>query len=95
MAFEKNITLETPVGEITFNVNGADYNKYINSTQPNNKVQPATNFLLNTVVEADAKKLKELVQQPGAALFLVGAIVEEYQPEFNFTVKKSKAEPSK
>lgn len=95
MAFERHITLETPVGEITFNVNGADYNKYINSTQPNNKVQPATNFLLNTVVEADAKKLKELVQQPGAALFLVGAIVEEYQPEFNFTVKKSKAEPSK
>nr|MDC2855635.1 putative phage tail assembly chaperone [Ningiella sp. W23] len=58
MAFEKKITIETPVGEITFNVNGADYNKYINSTQPNNKVQPATNFVLNTVVEADAKNSK-------------------------------------
>ncbi|ENN97610.1 MULTISPECIES: putative phage tail assembly chaperone [Pseudoalteromonas] len=95
MAFEKKITLETPVGDITFNVNAADYNKYINATQPNNKVQPATNFVLNTVVESDAKKVQELVKQPGAALFLVGAIVEEYQPEFNFTVKKSKAEPSK
>ncbi|ENN96910.1 MULTISPECIES: putative phage tail assembly chaperone [Pseudoalteromonas] len=95
MAFDKKITLETPVGDITFNVNASDYNKYINSTQPNNKVQPATNFVLNTVVQEDAKKLKELVQQPGAALFLVGAIVEEYQPEFNFTVKKSKTEPSK
>ena len=95
MAFDKAITVETPKGDITFNINGVDYNKYLNATQPNNKVQPATNFLLNTVIEADAKKLKELVQDPGAALFLVGAVIEEYQPEFNFTVKKSKAEPSK
>ncbi|WP_462147168.1 putative phage tail assembly chaperone [Pseudoalteromonas gelatinilytica] len=95
MAFEKKITVETPKGEITFSINTTDYNKYLNTTQPNNKVQPATNFLLNTVEDQDAKKLKELVQEPGAALFLVGAVVEEYQPEFNFTVKKSKAEPSK
>ncbi|MEZ7277225.1 putative phage tail assembly chaperone [Pseudoalteromonas sp. 68 DY56-GL68] len=95
MAFEKKITVETSKGEITFNINANDYNKYLNATQPNNKVQPATNFLLDTVIESHVAKLKELVQEPGAPLFLVGAVVEEYQPEFNFKVKKSKAEPSK
>ncbi|PHI38329.1 hypothetical protein CBQ28_04410 [Pseudoalteromonas sp. GCY] len=95
MAFEQKITVETQDGDITFNINGADYNKFINSSLPNNRIQPATNFLLNTVIESDAKKLRELVKQPGASILLASVVVEEYQPEFEFTIKKSKAEPSK
>ncbi len=95
MALAKMITIDTGATEFNFNVNTQSYNKYINSITPNNKVQPATNFLMATVDEAQVKELKGLLQEPGAALHLASAIVEDFQPEFNFTVKKSKAAPSK
>ncbi|SGY86821.1 Putative phage gene [Moritella viscosa] len=42
-----------------------------------------------TVVDNECKStLKEMLALPGAALHLVGSVVEEYQPEFNITVKK-------
>ena len=92
MAFEQKIELEVNDIDLTFNVNVTAYNKYQNSTTMVNKIQPATNFLMNVVDENDKKALKELLLQPAAALFIVGAIVEEYQPEFNITVKKSNSE---
>ena len=91
----KKIVIETGEQEFTFNVTGQAYNKYINSTTPTNKIQPATNFLLDTVENEQKKELKALLQQPGAALFMLGTLIEDYQPEFNFSVKKSKREPSK
>lgn len=95
MAFEQKVTLDVNDVELTFNVNVAAYNKYQNSTTMVNKIQPATNFLMNVVADSDKKSLKEILQQPGAALHIVGAIVEEYQPEFNITVKKSNSEQKK
>ncbi|MGB0858370.1 MAG: putative phage tail assembly chaperone [Pseudoalteromonas spongiae] len=95
MALAKKIIIDAVTTEFTFNVDTPSYNKYINSITPNNKVQPATNFLMSTVDESQVKELKELLQQPGAALHLASAVVEDFQPEFNFTVKKSKSAPSK
>lgn len=92
MAFEQKIVLDVNDVELKFNVNVAAYNKYQNSTTMVNKIQPATNFLMSVVDDSDKKALKELLQQPAAALHVVGAIVEEYQPEFNITVKKSNSE---
>ena len=91
----KQIVIDTGEQEFTFNVTGQAYNKYINSTTPTNKIQPATNFLLAAVEDEQKKALKTLLQQPGAALFMLGTLIEDYQPEFNFSVKKSKSEPSK
>jgi len=92
MAFNQKIVLDVNGVELTFNVNVTAYNKYQNSTTMVNKIQPATNFLMSVVDDGDKKALKELLLQPAAALFVVGAIVEEYQPEFNITVKKSNSE---
>lgn len=95
MALTKPIIIDAGTTEFKFSVDTQSYNKYINSITPNNKVQPATNFLMSTVDESQVKELKELLQQPGAALHLAATVVEDYQPEFNFTVKKSKNAPSK
>lgn len=89
MAFEQKIELEVNDIDLTFHVNVTAYNKYQNSTTMVNKIQPATNFLMSVVDDNDKKALKEMLLQPAAALHIVGAIVEEYQPEFNITVKKS------
>ena len=89
MAFEQKIELDVNGVDLAFNVNVTAYNKYQNSTTMVNKIQPATNFLMSVVEDSDKKALKEMLLQPAAALFIVGAIVEEYQPEFNITVKKS------
>ncbi len=95
MALAKEIIIDTGKTEFKFNVDTPAYNKYINSLTPNNKIQPATNFLMAAVDESQVKELKDLLQQPAAALHLASAIVEDFQPEFNFTVKKSKSAPSK
>lgn len=92
MAFEQKIELDVNGDELKFNVNVAAYNKFQNASTLVNKIQPATNFLMNVVDDSDKKKLKEILQQPGAAMYIVSAVVDEYQPEFNITVKKSNSE---
>ncbi|WP_240703365.1 putative phage tail assembly chaperone [Pseudoalteromonas sp. CO348] len=95
MSLAKTIIIETDTTEFKFNVDTPAYNKYVNALTPINKIQPATNFLMSTVDESQAKALKDLLQQPAAALHMASTIVEDFQPEFNFTVKKSKSAPSK
>lgn len=92
---QKQINIDVGTAEFTFNVTLPLYNKYLNSITPSNKIQPATNFLMSTVEPEQSKDLKALLTQPGAALHLAAAVVEDYQPEFNFTVKKSSSVPSK
>ena len=89
MAFEQRVVLDVNGVELVFNVNVTAYNKYQNSTNMVNKIQPATNFLLAVVDDESKSELKKVIQQPGAALHIVSAVIEEYQPEFNITVKKS------
>ncbi|MCF6442352.1 putative phage tail assembly chaperone [Pseudoalteromonas luteoviolacea] len=90
----KNMKIEVSHGEIDYEflVTAQKYNKYINSVTPTNKIQPAINFLMSVVKKEQCDQLKQLLELPGAALHLVGAIIEDYQPEFNFTVKKSSVE---
>ncbi len=92
MAFNQKIVLDVNDVELNFDVNVAAYNKFQNTSTMVNKIQPATNFLMNVVDDSDKKKLKEFLLQPGAAMYIVSAIVDEYQPEFNITVKKSNSE---
>lgn len=92
MAFDQRIELEVNDIDLIFNVNVTAYNKYQNSTTMVNKIQPATNFLMSVVDDSTKSDLKNLLKQPAAALHIVSAIVDEYQPEFNITVKKSSSE---
>lgn len=92
MAFNQKIVLDVNDVELKFDVNVAAYNKFQNTSTMVNKIQPATNFLMNVVDDSDKKTLKDILQQPGAAMYIVSAIVDEYQPEFNITVKKSNSE---
>jgi hypothetical protein len=92
MAFNQKIVLDVNDVELKFDVNVAAYNKFQNTSTMVNKIQPATNFLMNVVDDSDKKILKDILQQPGAAMYIVSAIVDEYQPEFNITVKKSNSE---
>ncbi len=91
----KTIELEINDVDVTFKVTMAAYNQYVNTTAPNNKIQPAHNFCMNTVDDGSKAKLREMIKQPGMALHIAGAIVEEYQPDISITVKKSKGEPEK
>jgi hypothetical protein len=95
MALEQKIELEVGEQEFEFNVNVTAYNKFLNSSSPVNKIQPATNFLMSVINDKHKKALKEFLKQPGAALQMAGAVIEEYQPEFNISVKKSKSAQSK
>ncbi|MBD1582799.1 putative phage tail assembly chaperone [Pseudoalteromonas sp. S16_S37] len=89
------IVIESDDKEFTFNVTTQAYNKYLNSASPNNKIQPATNFLMGTVKDEQKQELKTFLKLPGASLLMAGIVVDEYQPEFNLSVKKSKSAPNK
>ncbi|MDO6426237.1 putative phage tail assembly chaperone [Thalassotalea sp. 1_MG-2023] len=88
MAFEKKITLTVNGEDMVFNVNVAAYNKYINDTTPKDKVKPAFNFITAIVDPKSREAAIEFMKKPGGALHLLGAIVEEYQEDFDITVKK-------
>ncbi len=85
---KKVITLEVNGKELQFNVTTAAYNKYLNSLTATNKVQPSHNFCMATVTDESKEALKEFLSQPGAAVTIAGYVVEDYQPEFEITVKK-------
>ena len=90
MAFEKTTELTVNEVPLKFNVNAAAYNKYLNGSmkQGANGIQLATNFLSDVVDESCKKEFTDIVKQPGAALHILGAVVEDYQPDFDITVKK-------
>jgi len=88
MAFEKKITLEVKGKELVFNANVTAYNKYINDSTPKDKVKPAFNFLSTIVAPESRNDALEFMKKPGATMFLLGAVVEEYQEDFDITVKK-------
>jgi len=88
---EKTITLTINGTDITFKVGVDDYNKFVNEMQPTNKVSPAHNFLMRTVDDAGKDDLKELLKQPGAAVNIVGTLVEEYVPDLQIMVGKPSA----
>lgn len=92
---EKTIILDINGSEIRFDVGMDAYNKFINEMTPNNKVSPAHNFLMRTVSDDSRDALKSLLEMPGAAVEIVGNLVEEYTPDLNITVGKSKGSPTK
>ncbi len=90
MSNEQVLTAEIGGQELSFSVARDDYNRYINSVTPTNKVQPSHNFLMTTINEQQRATLKELLaKNPGAEVQLASALLEEYTPDLQIVVKKS------
>ncbi|MNJ22025.1 hypothetical protein D3C77_163900 [compost metagenome] len=85
------ITLEVGGKDFDFVVDPAVMSKYINSLTQTNKVAPANNLLMNTVAPAQKDDLKPLLANPMTLLQIAGALVEEYAPTVEVTVKKRSA----
>jgi hypothetical protein len=84
---EKLIEMKIAGRDVSFSPNVTAYNKYINEITMGNKVSPAHNFLVRIVTPETKEALTELLERPGAALQIVGKVLDEYTPELEITVK--------
>lgn len=84
---DKKIEMAIAGKDVSFTPNVTAYNKYINEITMGNKVSPAHNFLVRIVTPDTKEALQELLALPGAALQIVGKVLEEYTPELEITVK--------
>lgn len=85
---EKDITLTVNGQELAFSVDTPSYNRYINELLPTNKVAPAENFLRRTVKAEHKDALKDVLDMPGAAVQLAGALVMDFMPDIEIEVGK-------
>ncbi|WP_313650304.1 putative phage tail assembly chaperone [Pseudomonas soli] len=94
MTQRTEITLEVGDLSLDFAIDPALMTKYINALTPSNKVAPANNLLVNAVKPEHKEQLKPLLANPMTVLQLAGALVEEYAPTVEVTVKKRSATPN-
>ena len=83
----KDITIETPKGELHFAASIDDYNKFINDVKETSKVVPAKQFLKRTVKKESKALLNDFIIS-GYALELCGLVTDELVPTVEFAVKK-------
>lgn len=81
--------------ELTFNVTLDDWNRCVNALQPDNKVSPMHNFLINTANDDATKQSVNQAYQEALTSELFGVVSSEFKPKVSITVKKSKPELSK
>ena len=55
---------------------------------PNNKVAPAHNFAMRCVADGSREDLKSLLELPGAAIQIAGALVDEFMPDLSIELGK-------
>ena len=84
---DNEIKLVVAGKDIVFAPNVTAYNKYINYVTMSNKIAPAHNFLLRIVTPETKEALEDILKRPGAALQVVGKVLDEYTPELEITVK--------
>ncbi|WP_433736421.1 putative phage tail assembly chaperone [Pseudomonas putida] len=94
MSERREITLEVGDKEFTFALTPVDVSKYFNHLTQSNKVAPANNLLTQTVLQEQLASLRPLLANPVVTLQLAGALLEEYTPDIEITVKKRSPEPS-
>lgn len=88
MTARAEITLEIGDQEFDFDIDVALLTKYINGLTQANKVAPSYNLLMNTVKQEQKARLKPLLVHPTTTMEIAGALVEEFQPKVEVTVKK-------
>ena len=94
MTDKREITLEVGDKEFTFELTPQDVTKYFNAVTQANKVAPANNLLVNTVKQEERATLKPMLGNPVLVMQLAGALLEEYSPEVEVTVKKPSTTPN-
>lgn len=94
MTERTEITLEVAGQEFDFTMDPALMTKYINSLTPANKVAPGHNLLMTSVNQEQKASLKPLLANPMTAIQIAGALIEEYSPTVEVTVKKRSATQS-
>ncbi|HDV4106847.1 TPA: hypothetical protein RH941_000516 [Pseudomonas aeruginosa] len=85
------ITLQIQDKEFTFALSPADVTRYFNGLNPNNKVAPSNNLLTSTVQQDQLAALRPYLVNPMTVMKLAGALLEEYAPDVEVTVKKRSA----
>ncbi|HBO5298387.1 putative phage tail assembly chaperone [Pseudomonas aeruginosa] len=88
MTERREITLEIAEKEFTFNLTPQDVTKYFNAVTQNNKVAPSNNLLTTTVQPEQLAALRPLLGNPMLTMKVAGALLEEYAPDVEVTVKK-------
>ena len=83
---QKTITLTVNGQDLTFNMTGAIYDKYINELTLNDKTGPARNMLMRSVAPDSKEALKEVLKLPGAGVQLARALVDEYSPDLDIAL---------
>lgn len=88
MTEHREITLDLAGKEFTFNLTPQDVTKYFNAVTQNNKVAPSNNLLTTTVQQDQLATLRPLLANPMLTMKVAGALLEEYAPDVEVTVKK-------
>lgn len=88
MTDRRAITVQIGEDEFTFSLSPQDVTKYFNAVTPNNKVAPSNNLLTGTVLAEQLPALRPLLLNPVLTLQVAGALLEEYAPDVEVTVKK-------
>lgn len=91
MTERTEITMEIGEQEFTFELTAADVTRYFNGLTQNNKVAPSNNLLTSTVKQEQLASLRPHLVNPMLVLKLAGALLEEYGPDIEVTVKKRSA----
>ncbi|MBI9109910.1 putative phage tail assembly chaperone [Maridesulfovibrio ferrireducens] len=87
------IPVEVNGKNLDFDVKTSVFNTYINDLRPDNKVAPAHNFLMRSVLPESKEDLCELLKLAGLEIQLAAAVIEEFTPEVEIVVGKSKSSP--
>ena len=88
---QKTIRLSINGTDLAFDVTTELYNKYVNEMMPNNKVAPAHNFAMRCVADGSREDLKSLLELPGAAIQIAGALVDEFMPDLSIELGKERS----
>jgi hypothetical protein len=84
----RTITLTIADKDFDFTLGAPEVTKYFNAMTQTNKIAPAHN-LLSTSVKADQRDdLKLYLVNPVTVIQIAGALLEEFSPDVEITVKK-------
>lgn len=92
MSQQTTVTIDDQ--DFDFSIGVDDYNRYINETNPNDKVAPAFNFLMRTVSDKQKDDFKKVVLIDGKPNgFLVMQVAGEMVGDFAGSVQVSLKKP--
>lgn len=87
----RTITLTIADQDFDFALGAPEVTKYFNAMTQTNKVAPAHNLLSTTVNPEQRENLKAYLGNPVTTIQIAGALLEEFSPDVEITVKKHSA----